>query len=337
MTTPPFARSASPEDGLLALAMGFQRARVLLTAVELDIFSHLDGGPADPEEVARAIGCDPRATDRLLSALTALGLCRKSGRRYENSEEASALLVPGKPGHMAGLLHANHLYHSWGTLTDAVRRGSGVSAGPVNDRGETWLGAFISAMNWRANRQAPEVAALLELPENGRVLDVGGGSGAYAAAFTARGGNVRAVVFDLPNVVALTRRHLADAEAGERVSVVAGDYLADELPGGFSLVWLSHIIHSNSPDQNRNLFAKCRRALLPGGVLALQDFIMDEARTAPPFGTLFALNMLVNTEHGDTYTRAQVEGWMKEAGLVPEKAEETPSGSCIITGRAPEA
>ncbi|MEW5733885.1 MAG: methyltransferase [Thermodesulfobacteriota bacterium] len=325
----------NPVDKLLRMATGFQQSRVLLTAMELDIFGRLDKGPAGSEKVARALGCDPRATDRLLCALTALGLCSKKGETYENTPEASRFLVAGKPDFMAGLFHANHLYHTWGTLTEAVRSGTSVSMGPVNDRGEQWLTSFIAAMHWRASRHAPLIADMVDIPGNGRVLDVGGGSGAYSAAFVRKRGNATAVVFDLPNVVDITRGYLVRMGVEDSVEVVSGDYLKDDLPKGFSAVWLSAIIHSNSVPQNISLFEKCREALVPGGKLIVQDFIMDPGRTSPAFGALFALNMLVNTECGDTFTRSEVESWMERAGLSPEGAAATPFGTTLLTAAKP--
>jgi len=118
-----------------------------------------------------------------------------------------------------------------------------------------------------------------------------------------------------------------------RLTLVAGDYDKNELGRGFDLIFLSAIIHSNSPQGNRDLIRKGAAALNPSGQLVVQDFIVGEERTGPPFGVLFALNMLVGTEAGDTYTESEVRGWMAEAGLARVAKRDTPFGTSVIVGR----
>jgi cyclopropane fatty-acyl-phospholipid synthase-like methyltransferase len=233
-------------------------------------------------------------------------------------------------------MHTVHLWDTWSTMSKAVRVGTSVSA--QQQRREdpaTWTEAFIAAMNDRARRQAPVVAAQMNLREGMRVLDVGGGSGAFAVAFVRAKNGLTATVFDLPEVLPLTKRYVSAQGLLERIELVAGDYTTDELPGGYDLVFLSAIIHSNSPDQNRTLLQKCARALNPKGNLVVQDFIMDENRTDPPAGALFALNMLVGTAAGDTYRESEIRDWMKEAGLSEIDRAESPFGSAQVRGRKP--
>jgi ubiquinone/menaquinone biosynthesis C-methylase UbiE len=175
----------------------------------------------------------------------------------------------------------------------------------------------------------------MDLKDGMRVLDVGGGSGAFAVAFVRAGKGVTATVFDLPVVLPLTQKYVSAERLTDRIELVAGDYTRDELPGGYDLVFLSAIIHSNSPDQNRDLMRKCARALNPMGSLVVQDFIMDENRTVPPGGAFFALNMLVGTAAGDTYTESEIRDWMEEAGLSDIKRVETSFGSAQVNGRKP--
>lgn len=140
------------------------------------------------------------------------------------------------------------------------------------------------------------------------------------------------MVFDLPSVVSITRNHIEEKGLSDKVGIVAGDYNVDDLGSGFDLVFLSAIIHSNSFEENRNLIQKCSKALNSQGQVVVQDFIMDEDRTSPAFGALFALNMLVATKSGDTYTEAEVRMWMKEAGLSAITREDTGFGTALIIG-----
>jgi SAM-dependent methyltransferase len=320
-------------DDIRELAYAFQKSRILLTAYELDLFTVLGKELRTSSEVACAVGADARATDRLMNALCAMGLLTKEDGRFSNAQAASRFLVRGEPRYMAGLMHTVNLWDTWSTLTQAVRQGTATAHREVNGRRERWLTAFVAAMHARASREASTVVAEIGVSAVSRVLDVGGGSGAYAAAFVRAGDGIRATVFDLPNVVPLTRTYVEQAGLLDKIDITAGDYLTDDLGSGYDLVFLSAIIHSNSAEQNRSLVKKCARALSLGGRVIVQDFIMNEDRTSPPRGAFFALNMLVGTPAGDTYTEAEVRTWMEEAGLSAIVRKETPFGSTQIVGR----
>ena len=144
---------------------------------------------------------------------------------------------------------------------------------------------------------------------------------------------IRATVFDLPGVAPITRSYLQKEGLLDKVKTISGNYIADDFGDGFDLVFLSAIIHINSCAENRALIRKCVKALNPQGQVVVQDFIMDEGRTKPAFGAIFALNMLVATEKGDTYTEAEVRAWMQEAGLSDIKRKDTDFGTTLIIGR----
>ncbi len=318
---------------ILELATAFQRSRPLLTAYELELFTILNDEERTSADVAAAIGSDARATDRLMNALVAMGLLEKREGRFRNSAAAAGSLVKGKPGYMAGLAHTNHLWDTWGSLTDVVRRGEPApSIGDINDRGADWLRPFIAAMHWRARQSAGEVVALLDLEGVRRVLDVGGGSGAYAMAFARARRGISAVVFDLPSVVPLTRTYIQAEGLTAEVGTAVGDYLRDPIGSGYDLVFMSAVIHSNATDENRLLFRKAAGALNAGGRLVVQDFLMNEERTGPPQAALFALNMLVGTRAGDTYTESEVRAWMAEAGFRDMTRIDTPAATNIMIG-----
>jgi 2-polyprenyl-3-methyl-5-hydroxy-6-metoxy-1,4-benzoquinol methylase len=327
------ASLAITPDETREIAYAFQRSRVLLTAYELDLFTAVGEGAKPSSEVAAAIGTDVRATDRLMNALCAMGLMTKREGRFSNSAVASRFLVRDSPEFMSGLMHTTHLWNTWSTLTQAVREGTAVSSRQVNDRGEKWLTAFIAAMHDRASKQAPSVVAQLDLSGVSRVLDVGGGSGAYAMAFARARHGIRATVFDLPNVVPLTKAYVEEERLSANVNTISGDYLTDDLGTDFDLVFLSAIIHSISVEQNRLLMQKCSRALRLGGQVIVQDFIMEEDRTSPAQGAIFALNMLVGTNSGDTYTEVEVRAWMDAAGLSGIIRKETAFGTSLIVGK----
>jgi len=325
------SRSWTPAS-IRDVATGFQASRVLLTAIELRVFSLIADQGLTSANVAAGAGSDPRATDRLLNALCAMELLDKRQGGFWNTPGSRRYLDDSSPEYAAGLGHTVSMWRAWSNLTDAVREGKPALRESINDRGDAWLEPFIAAMHYRAAQQAPRVAALLGLDTVSRALDVGGGSGAFAMAFARHQPGLAAVVFDLPNVVPLTQKYVADAGLTSRVATAVGDYLVDPLPTGFDLVFLSAVVHSNSPAENAALLRSCAAALKAGGRIAIVDFVMDDDRVTPAGGALFALNMLVATDHGDTFTETEIRGWMTAAGLAAGPRIETEFGTSIVVG-----
>ncbi|MBU0763456.1 MAG: methyltransferase domain-containing protein, partial [Bacteroidetes bacterium] len=147
---------------------------------------------------------------------------------------------------------------------------------------------------------------------------------------------INATVFDLPNVVNLTEEYIRKEGFAGQITTAAGDYLKDPLPEGFDIVFLSAVIHSNSYTENEALISKCAGSLNPGGRVIVQDFVMEECRTKPAYGAIFAMNMLVATPSGDTYTEEEVKTWMKKAGLSDFMRIDQNFGTSQIIGRKPE-
>jgi len=326
-------RSYLSPDDIMEIATGFMRSRALLTAFELGVFSAIGDGSKGSEEVARRIKADPRATDRLMNALAAMKLLKKEDGLFANLPLASRFLVAGKPGYMAGLAHTADLWRSWSTLTEAVTKGTAVNPSDGGVGEDEWRDGFIAAMHYRAKWQASAVVELIDTTGVKRMLDVGGGSGAYSTAFARMREGLSSVVFDLPEIVPLAQGYIEEEGLAGKVTAVAGDYTKDGFGTGFDLVFLSAVIHSNSADVNRALLCKCRNALADGGQVVVQDFVMDEERKGPQQAAIFALNMLVNTRAGDTYTESEIRAWMMEASLSGIERKDTPFGTSLMIGR----
>ena len=320
-------------DSISAFVRQFQGIRVLLTAYELDIFSQLDNSALTSIQVAEKISTDPRATDRLLNALCVLGFLVKKDSKFSNTHESGEYLVRGKPGYMGGLMHQVHLWDTWTSLTECVEKGTSVINRPenVNERGPGWLQSFIAAMHYRAKNNASKIIARINLKNVTKVLDVGGGSGIYAMAFVNAGDNITATVFDLPNVIPITEEYIKKENFVGKINTAMGDYTIDNLPIGYDLVFLSAIIHSNSYEGNQDLVRKCAGSLNPGGRIIIKDQVMEDSRIKPARGALFALNMLVGTAAGDTYTEKEIKEWFDHTGFrFEEKIEITGEDSMMI-------
>jgi cyclopropane fatty-acyl-phospholipid synthase-like methyltransferase len=203
----------------------------------------------------------------------------------------------------------------------------------VNQRGSEWLESFLGAMDVFAREAAPQVAAAVGLSGVRRMLDVGGGAASYAIAFAQAEPELTAVVFDLPNVVPIAQRHIRRAGLEARLTTQAGDYRTDTFGSGFDLALLSAIVHSNSFEENADLVRRCYDALVPGGRLVIRDFIMSPDRTQPAPGALFAINMLVSTEGGGTYTEAEMRAWLETAGFREIQRIDLPGMNALMIGR----
>jgi ubiquinone/menaquinone biosynthesis C-methylase UbiE len=326
----------SPED-LLSMVMRFRQSRIILTGFELELFSALKRERKTSTEVARKLDIDPRGTDRLMNALCTLGLLRKKGNLFSNTSFSAQYLIKGKPKYLASLGHPASLWHRWSSLTQAVRRGGRVIEPQTEDKEKEKrrVEGFIASMHQRASAQAPHIVRLIDLSGVKRTLDIGGGSGAFSMEFVRAQKDIRATVFDLPEVIRLTRKYVRKAGLSRRFTFVPGDFNRDDLGSGYDLILLSAIIHMNSIPQNLKLFNKCARALAPGGRLIVSDYIMNQDRTKPAYGAFFALNMLVNTKAGDTYTEQEVRGLMKAAGLAKISRKATPFDSSLMIGANP--
>ena len=306
---------AMTPDAILGLARAFMESRVLLTAVELDVFTPLAKRAMTAAQAASALGNDLRGTTTLLDALVGIGLLEKEHGLFHCPPGTAELLSRGSSASLAPMLmHSVALWRRWSALTDVVRDGKPAQP-PEPEQRERDREAFIGAMHTVGARMAAEVVAAIEPGDAARLLDVGGASGTYTQAFLEACPDMRATLFDLPPVVEIARRRLGPTAVIDRVAFVAGDFYRDELPRGHDLALLSAIIHQNSAEQNVELFRKIRRALTPGGRLIIRDHVMSPDHTRPARGALFAVNMLVGTHGGGTYSFEEIRGALSSAGF----------------------
>lgn len=312
-------------------AAAFQKSRILLTGFELDLFTNIDESGISASQISRKLNLDEHACERLLNALTSLGFLSKQDNLFFNTPDSFAYLSKKSADYLGGLGHTNHLWNTWSNLTNVVKTGVAAHRSDINDRGDDWLSSFISAMHDRATKQAPQQLAGIDLSGVKSLLDVGGGSGAYSMEFIRRKPEMKATVFDLPNVVPITQKFIRQNDFDAQITTHTGDYTTDELPAGFDLVFLSAIIHSNSLEVNQDLLHKCFRALNPNGKIVIQDWIMNTDRTQPASGAIFAINMLVGTEAGDCFTEPEVSEMLRAAGFSHINRIEFESGLSQMT------
>ncbi len=303
-------------EGLLELGRSYQAAAVFAAAADLDLFPALLGGPRSSAELAAQLRCAERGLTILLDALAALKVVVKREGRYELPPGAKACLAPEGPKSILAMAqHQANCLRRWAQLAWVVKNGRPARCSP-SVRGEAGdQQSFIGAMHNISGPVADQIIRAVHPLRFQHLLDVGGASGTWTMAFLRACSKGAATLFDLPPVIPMARARLESEGFGSRVRLVAGDFMNDPLPHGADLAWVSAIVHQNSRAQNRRLFASVFRALLPGGRIAIRDLVMDETRLRPAAGALFAINMLVATEGGGTYTLAELREDLESAGF----------------------
>jgi SAM-dependent methyltransferase len=302
-------------QALFAELRGFMKSRVVLTAAELDVFTPIGRAGLTAKALAAQKGLDERALTRLLDCLVTLGFLAKHQGVYGLTDLSRPLCADHPQTVLPVALHMNRLWDNWSGLTGLIKSGGAKprAEGPFKD--EATLAAFIGAMHGIGREMSEKIAKEYEASGREKLLDVGGGSGTYTMAFLRANPGLTAVIFDLPPVVNMARQRLQAEGLLDRVELVPGDFYADDLPKGCDLALASAIVHQNSPEENIRFYKKIFAALAPGGVILIRDHVMDAERTWPPAGAMFAINMLVNSPGGDTYTFAELRQGLEAAGF----------------------
>lgn len=316
-------------DEVVETIRGFMPSRIILTALELDVFTAVGkGGTAT--QIAGKIQGAVRATEMLLNALVSLKLLEKRDDVYSNAPVAARFFVEGTPDSARqAQLHMANLSKRWMTLTEAVQAGTSIA--PRTDNGA--VKPFIAAMDHIARAQARTVVQAVKLNGARRLLDLGGGSGAYSIAFAKSNPGLQCEIVDMPDVLPLTQDYIRQAGLADRISTREGDMLNVPLQAGkYDLVLLMAICHMFSPEENQQLLARAYAALAPKGRLVISDFILNPEKTAPRFAAIFALNMLINTRAGSSYSEPEYENWMKQAGFAETKLVRMPGPANVMIG-----
>ena len=325
---------ALPEE-VSNILRGFMESRIMLTAIELDLFTAIGPG-ATAKQVAKKVKTDPRATEMLLNALVAVKALTKKDDVFSNTPLTARYLTASSPddSRMA-MMHTVHLWPRWGTLTDAVKKGRAVAQVDPKRRGEKGTVAFIAAMHKNASFGAKRLADAIDLTGVNRLLDLGGGSGSYAIAFAQKKPGMKITVFDLATVTPLTQKYVAEAGLSNAISTEPGDMRTDKLGKDYDLVWVSAICHMFSPKENLALFKRIMAALSKGGRVVISDFVLNDDKTSPRHGAVFALNMLVNTKGGSAYSGKEYLDWLNKAGFAEVKVVPTPGPVSLVIAKKP--
>jgi SAM-dependent methyltransferase len=303
---------------LMGLAGGHAEARIVQTALRVGVFEALENGTQSAEAVASQLGLEPRATELLLNALTALAILNKQAQKFSLAPVAKQYLVRSSPQYVGGMIRfEDSLWQCWEKLPETIR--TGAPARPANmyqdDPKETET--FIDAMDClvKARGDAGALAKAIDWQKVDTLLDIGSGPATYPIALCRQFPNIRATIFDLPGTLKITQRHVRDAGMTEWIRLIPGDYRKNSIPGDYDVVFLSNVIHGEDSQSNEILIRKLSRNLRPSGQIVVKDHILDDSRTHPPVGAIFSLLMLLTTAGGRCYSFTEVKDWLERAGL----------------------
>jgi len=326
--TRPVARRRS--RALFDLCAGFAYSQVLAACVELDLFAVLHPGPLTPAALAGRVGLAPERAERLCEAAAGLRLLRRRGARYGLGPLGAAMV--GNDGVAAMVRHHALLYRDLAdpvALLRAGKGGTGLAAywpyGATSDPAALQAAEIADYSALMAESQplvAAEILAAYDVARHRRLLDIGGGEGAFLERAAARAPSLQLALFDLPEVAARARARL-----GSRVEATGGDMRRDTLPGGADLLTLVRVIHDHDDESAMAILRNARAATPEGGTLLLAEPMLD-ARGAEPVGAYFTFYLLA-LGSGRPRRQAELTAMLTRAGFT--RVEPARTGNPLIT------
>jgi len=321
---------------LLQLSGSYWSPCTLHAGVKLDVFTPLAQQPMTAKELAPILHADERGLAMLLNALAALELLEKTGPRFAATGFSAEYLAKSSESYMGHIIiHHHYLVEGWGKLDQAVLSGTPVRRRSSHETDGAERESFLMGMFNLASQLAPRIAAEIDLRGRRRLLDLGGGPGTYAVHFCKKNPELSAVIYDLPTTRPFAEQVVTRFALADRIVFVAGDVIVDPIGSAFDVVWISHLLHSEGPETCAAIVAKATQALDRGGILLIQEFILDDNRIAPLHPALFSLNMLLGNSSGQAYAQGELNGMMAAAGLhdIKRLPINLPNGAGIMIGR----
>lgn len=327
-------------DRILQLAWGYIPPLILEAAIHHRVFDLLDSGPKTVHAIHLATSASERGLAAIMNALVGLNFLQKDDEElFSLTPESAAFLVSTKPTFQGGVIRhtSTHLLPRWLRLNEIVATGKPIRSVNQEAAGAEFFQKFVNDL-FPVNYPAAQALAYHLAAGAGtfpRVLDLAAGSGVWGIALAQNFENAHVIVVDWPDVISLTRQTVARFGLSRRFSFVEGDLLQANFGSGLTVATLGHILHSEGPERSRALLAKTFQALAPGGTIAIAEFLVNSERTGPLNGLLFAVNMLVNTDHGGTYSFEEIGAWLAQSGFVNIRSLESPGPSPLILATKP--
>ena len=329
----------SPER-LMQIAWGYAPPLILEAALNWRVFDLLDQGPQTLGLLAAQSGASERGLTAILNALVGLEFLARKGNRYALTPESAAFLVSTKPTFRGGFFRhmTRQVLPNWLQLSEAVRTGRPVVAANDQEEGQQFFAEFVEGlfpMSYKAAQVLGEHLGIDKAASPVSVLDIGAGSGVWGIALAQQSPHVKIRAVDWPAVLEVTRSMAQRHGVGNRLRTVAGDLLEADFGVGHHVATIGHILHSEGRERSRKLLRKTFAALAPGGTIVISEFLPNDERTGPPTPLIFAVNMLLHSAAGDTFTFAEIAGWLREAGFANARLLEAPAPSPLVLATCP--
>ncbi len=313
---------------IMQIGMGFWASKTLLTAVNLQLFTHLAKGDMPGKEIQNNLGLNHRSLFDFLDTLVALGFLKRTGlkenAKYGNSEDSNLFLDKNKPSYMGGILEManNRLYPFWNDLEESLKTGK-----PQNETknggkplfeaiyaNEDRLREFIHGMGGVQAGNFMKLAHDFDFSKYKTICDVGGSGANLSIHIAKNNSHIKCTSFDLPPVGPIAKKNVENMGLSDRIEVSSGDFFMDELPRA-DVITMGNILHDWGTDDKLMLIKKAYNALPEGGALIVIENIIDDDRNKNAFGLMMSLNMAIETEQGFDFTASDFNQWAKEAGF----------------------
>jgi ubiquinone/menaquinone biosynthesis C-methylase UbiE len=325
---------------IMQFGFGFVVPMALGAAVHHRVFDVLDAGPKTIEEVSRETKASVRGLKAIMNVLVGFEFLKKEGDRYALTPESSAFLISTKPAYHGALIKnlTGPVLRNFIHLNEVVETGRAATQVNQEGPGSAFFHELVEAIFPMSYPAAKALASSLKLGEMKKpltVLDLAAGSGVWGIALAESGPNVKVTAVDWAGVLDVTQRVAARHKLVDRFTFSAGDLESANFGSGHQVATLGHILHSEGAVLSKALLKKTFNALAPGGVIAIAEMLVNADRSGPPHALIFAVNMLVNTDAGDTFSFEEIGQWLKDAGFVNARLLENPSPSPLILADKP--
>jgi ubiquinone/menaquinone biosynthesis C-methylase UbiE len=330
--------TANPQvtpERLMQMAWGYALPLIIESAIVNRVFDVLESGPKTVEEVSAETGASVRGLRATMNALVGAELLATNGGRYSLTAESAAFLVSSKQTFQGGIFKhiSTQLLPRWMDLPTVTRSGAPGDGVNQESQGAGFFAQFVTDILPMSYPAAQALAAHLRLSATTqpvKALDIAAGSGVWSIALAQASPNVSVTAVDWETVLPVTRRVAQSFGVADRFTFVAGNIETANFGSNYNVATLGHILHSEGEARSRALLRKVADALAPGGTIAIAEFLVNDDRTGPLNGLIFAVNMLVATQQGDTFTFHEIESWLTEAGFTDARTLDTPGPSPLI-------
>ncbi|HRP02890.1 MAG TPA: methyltransferase [Candidatus Kapabacteria bacterium] len=326
------SHKANTIDFILDISYAFQRSRVLLTACEFEIFSIIGERGLSSESIAHKIDTDKTATDRLLNALCGLELLTKKEGIFYNTPISMKHLVHGSNEFLGNLEYIASTWDVWSNLSQTIKTGKSLNNISINKQTAKWINNYSAAAFWRANVEANDIIRLIKNSGAKKILDLGGGMGAYSRALSEQNPNAEVVLYEIPIVATQAKANISEWKLEDKIKVVEGNFQSDDIGKGYDIIFISRVLQHYSIWENVKLLQKCFDATNFGGHIVINETILDSDRTSPMQHVMWSLSLLLNSNGGDTYTETDLWIMLREAWYRNIVKVKTPFDTTLMIG-----